>query len=276
MEVLSIKECLRNSYESLGILAQVEQFPGNEQIAEHGGGRERSASNVTTWLTERETAREGYSELVALNMAIPGFLLVLLFLSCSLPALSLYEDQVGLMDWHQKYIGKVKQAVFQTQKAGRKRVVVSTEENVIASLDLRRGEIFWRHVLGANDAIDEIDIALGKYVITLSSEGSTLRAWNLPDGQMVWESFLSGSRPSKSLLFIPTNLKVDKDNVIFVYGNGCLHAVSSIDGEVLWKEFIAEGVEVQELIHQLGSDIIYAVGFDGLSQFVAFQIMMSC
>lgn len=40
-----------------------------------------------------------YSDLVALSMAIPGFLLLLLFLSCSPPALSLYEDQVGLMDW---------------------------------------------------------------------------------------------------------------------------------------------------------------------------------
>jgi hypothetical protein len=42
---------------------------------------------------------------------------------------------------HQKYIGKVKHAVFQTQKTGRKRVLVSTEENAIASLDLRHGEI---------------------------------------------------------------------------------------------------------------------------------------
>lgn len=42
---------------------------------------------------------------------------------------------------HQQYIGKVKNAVFHTQKAGRKRVVVSTEENVIASLDLRSGAI---------------------------------------------------------------------------------------------------------------------------------------
>lgn len=42
---------------------------------------------------------------------------------------------------HQQYIGKVNHAIFHTQKAGRKRVVVATEENVIASLDLRRGEI---------------------------------------------------------------------------------------------------------------------------------------
>ncbi|XP_059645439.1 uncharacterized protein LOC132286999 [Cornus florida] len=206
-------------------------------------------------------------------MAIRVFLLLLLFLSSSYLSYALYEDQVGLMDWHQQYIGKVKDAVFHTQKTGRKRVVVSTEENVVASLDLRRGEIFWRHVLGTNDAIDEIDIALGKYVITLSSGGSILRAWNLPDGQMVWESLLLGSKASKSLLSIPKNLKVDKDSVIIIYSNGCLHAVSSIDGELLWKKELAtEGIEVQQLIQPLGSDIIYAVGFVGLSQFDVYQI----
>lgn len=42
---------------------------------------------------------------------------------------------------HQQYIGKVKHAVFHTQKTGKKRVVVSTEENVLASLDLRHGQI---------------------------------------------------------------------------------------------------------------------------------------
>lgn len=207
-------------------------------------------------------------------MATRVFLLLLLVLiSSPSPSFSLYEDQVGLMDWHQQYIGKVKHAVFHTQKAGRKRVVVSTEENVIASLDLRRGDIFWRHVLGPNDAVDEIDIALGKYVITLSSEGSILRAWNLPDGQMVWESFLQGPKPSKSLLSVSANLKIDKDNVIFVFGKGCLHAVSSIDGEVLWKkDFADESLEVQQVIHPLGSDMIYAVGFVGLSQLDAYQI----
>ncbi|XP_057957645.1 uncharacterized protein LOC131150740 [Malania oleifera] len=199
--------------------------------------------------------------------------LLLLFFSFSNPGFSLYGDQVGLLDWHQQYIGKVKHAVFNTQKAGRKRVIVSTEENVIASLDLRRGEIFWRHVLGTNDIIDEIGTALGKYVITLSSEGSVVRAWNLPDGQMVWESFLEGSEPSKSLLLVLTNLKIDKDNVILVYGRGCLHAISSMDGEILWrKNFLDESVEVQNVIQPLGSDIIYAVGFVGLSQVAIYQI----
>ncbi|KAG2691845.1 hypothetical protein I3760_08G025100 [Carya illinoinensis] len=207
-------------------------------------------------------------------MDIRVFLLLLLVLVSSVEhGFSLYEDQVGLMDWHQRYIGKVKHAVFHTQKTGRKRVVVSTEENVVASLDLRHAEIFWRHVLGTNDAVDAVDIALGKYVITLSSEGSILRAWNLPDGQMVWESFLQGSNPSKSLLSVPINLKVDKDNVILVFSKGFLHAVSSIDGDVLWdKDFSAESIEVQQIIQPPESYVIYAVGFVGSSQFDVYQI----
>ncbi|CAF1883121.1 unnamed protein product [Brassica napus] len=206
-------------------------------------------------------------------MAIRVSLLLLVFLSSAVVSFSLYEDQVGLMDWHQRYIGKVKHAVFHTQKAGRKRVIVSTEENVVASLDLRHGEIFWRHVLGTNDAIDGVDIALGKYVITLSSQGSTLRAWNLPDGQMVWETSLHSAQSSKSLLSVPINLKVDKDYPILVFGGGYLHAVSAIDGEVLWKkDFTAEGFEVQRVLQPPESSIIYVLGFLHSSEAVVYQI----
>ncbi|KAJ9168317.1 hypothetical protein P3X46_019860 [Hevea brasiliensis] len=208
-----------------------------------------------------------------MDMVIMVFLISLMLLSTTISTFSLYEDQVGLMDWHQQYVGKVRDAVFHTQKTGRKRVVVSTEKNVIASLDLRHVEIFWRHVLGANAAIDGIDIAMGKYIITLSSEGSILRAWNLPDGQMVWESFLHSPNHSKSLLLVPTSLKIDKDNVILVFGKGCLHAISSIHGEILWmKDFAAESFDVQHVIQPLGSDIIYVVGFVDSSQFNVYQM----
>ncbi|KAG1330419.1 ER membrane protein complex subunit 1 [Cocos nucifera] len=191
-----------------------------------------------------------------------GFLILLLYSNFST---ALYEDQVGLADWHQKYIGKVKQAVFPTQKTGRKRVVVSTEENVIASLDLRTGDIFWRHVLGKDDHVDQIDIALGKC--------SILRAWNLPDGQMMWESALYGSTPSKSLLFVPANINLGKGNRILVFSGGWLHAVSSIDGEIVWKkEFAIDSLEIKQVFQPLESDIIYAVGFVGSSQFSVYQL----
>ncbi|MCD7448371.1 hypothetical protein HAX54_041106 [Datura stramonium] len=248
-------------------------------------------------------------------MAIRAFLLLLILFSSFYSSFSLYEDQVGLVDWHQQYIGKVKNAVFQTQKAGRKRVVVSTEENVIASLDLCHGEIFWRHAFGDNDTIDAIDISMGKrtsllrlcFIIFFSYYEkidnwdllillrvvvllekiwercyypiiSILRAWNLPDGQMVWDSFLRGSKPSRSLLSTPKNLKADKDNVILVYGNGYLHSLSSIDGDFLWtKDLSHEGfdnfcIDIQHLINPEGSDTMYAIGVGGLAQFEAYII----
>jgi len=36
-------------------------------------------------------------------------------------------------------------------------------------------------------------------------------------------------------MMVQIDLKVDKDNVILVYSNGCVCAVSSIDGAILWN-----------------------------------------
>jgi ER membrane protein complex subunit 1 len=96
----------------------------------------------------------------------------------------------------------------------------------------------WRHVLGKNDVVDQLSLSLGKCksnpfliflteliivlsiievlaisnisvrnffisdVLTLSSQGSVLRAWNLPDGQMVWETDLQISNPTDAFLHI--------------------------------------------------------------------------
>ncbi|KAJ8485685.1 hypothetical protein OPV22_018170 [Ensete ventricosum] len=207
-------------------------------------------------------------------MAIRAFLgLMILLLFSSTISTALFEDQVGLADWHQKYIGKVKHAVFHTQKTGRKRVVVSTEENVVASLDLRTGDIFWRHVLGKIDRIDQVEIVLGKYVVTLSSGGGILRAWNLPDGQMIWESILQVSASSKSLLYVSANMNVGKDNLILVFGGSLIHALSSTDGQIVWrKELSTNSLEIQQVFQPHDSDTIYALGFIGSSEFVAYYV----
>ncbi|EEE62894.1 hypothetical protein OsJ_17698 [Oryza sativa Japonica Group] len=213
-------------------------------------------------------------------MAPPRHLLLLLllgFLAAASLAFTLtaavYEDQVGLADWHQKYIGKVKQAVYHSQKSGRRRVVVLTEENVIASLDLRSGDIFWRHVIEKNDPVDELSLSLGKYVVTLSSGGSILRAWNLPDGQMIWETNLQVSKSSKPLLHVLSNNKVAKDNLVFVLAGRWIYAVSSIDGVISWgKEFSLDGLDLKQIIQSPENDIVYAVGLAGSSKLNLYQL----
>uniref|UniRef100_A0A7N0TU00 EMC1 first beta-propeller domain-containing protein n=1 Tax=Kalanchoe fedtschenkoi TaxID=63787 RepID=A0A7N0TU00_KALFE len=82
-------------------------------------------------------------------MAIRVSLLSLLVISSANLTFALYEDQVDLMDWYQQHISKVLQAVFQTQKAVWKRVVVAAEENAIASLDLRINFESWEFSRGA-------------------------------------------------------------------------------------------------------------------------------
>ncbi|KAL6865265.1 hypothetical protein ACP4OV_016416 [Aristida adscensionis] len=191
---------------------------------------------------------------------------------------AIYEDQVGLADWHQKYIGKVKQAVYHSQKSGRRRVVVLTEENVIASLDLRSGDIFWRHVIDKNDPLDQLSLSLGKYVLTLSSGGSILRAWNLPDGQMIWETNLQASSPSKPQLHVLvcgqcSNNKVAKDNLVLVSTGRWIYAVSSIDGLISWeKEFSLDGLEIKQVFPSPENDIVYAVGVAGSSKLVLYHL----
>ncbi|MBA0853720.1 hypothetical protein Goshw_021233, partial [Gossypium schwendimanii] len=89
---------------------------------------------------------------------------------------------------------------------------------------------------------------------------------------MVWESSLHGPKHSKSLL-LTTNLIIEKDNVLIVFSNGRLNAVSCIDGEVLWKkDFEEESLEVQQVIQPPGSDFIYVVGFAASSQFEMYKI----
>ncbi|GAB2275680.1 hypothetical protein Dimus_010435, partial [Dionaea muscipula] len=60
-----------------------------------------------------------------------------------------------------EYIGKVKHVVFHTQKASRSASWCLRRERC-CFVDLRRGELFWRHVLGEKDAIDHLDFVLGK------------------------------------------------------------------------------------------------------------------
>jgi outer membrane protein assembly factor BamB len=54
------------------------------------------------------------------------------------------EQQLGAVDWHRQYLGRVTDAVF--APANRPRVYVASEPGAIAALNLRNGSIVWRQV----------------------------------------------------------------------------------------------------------------------------------
>ncbi|KAL3700569.1 hypothetical protein R1sor_018591 [Riccia sorocarpa] len=210
--------------------------------------------------------------LLAMQRSVIGVLILCSVWICSQ---ALYEDQVGVWDWHQQYIGKVKHAVFQTQGSGRKRVIVATDENAIASLNLRTGEVYWRRVLGNSESIDALDLVSGKYVVSLSNEGSSVRAWHLPDGALVWESLLQPSPgPAASLLVLPIDINHDRSNDLLVFSGSMLFAVSSVDGNIIWKSDL-QATRKDLVIKKLSlssEGLLTGVGFSETSGLVTVDI----
>lgn len=92
----------------------------------------------------------------------------------------LFEDQVGKFDWKQSYIGTVKFASFDSSK----RVVIATEENVLASLNLKNGQIAWRHVLEEPDTNRIELLHVDKDAVSVSGDGNTwyVRGWDINNG----------------------------------------------------------------------------------------------
>ncbi|CAL7933903.1 unnamed protein product [Xylocopa violacea] len=104
-------------------------------------------------------------------------------------SLCLYEDQVGKFDWKQNYVGKIKFANFDTVSAAKK-IIVATEENVIAALNLKSGQILWRRVLerGYAGRIRALGgVADGDLISVSGGVPAIVRAWDLVTGHIFHE-----------------------------------------------------------------------------------------
>ena len=112
-------------------------------------------------------------------------LVSLLFLQV---CLALYEDQVGLFDWRQQYIGKVKFAYFDHYSHSSRRALVATESNVIAALNARTGAIVWRKVFEKNQGNVNNLLRHADALLTVSGNGRVLRSWDPGRGHLIWES----------------------------------------------------------------------------------------
>ena len=125
-------------------------------------------------------------------------LVSLCLLAVAIAAHAVFEDQAGQYSWHREFIGEIRQTLFAFK--GRDRAFVSTEADVVASINLRQGDIVWRQALAPGDSIDAIALVpKPACVVSLSQQGRHLRAWHAGDGVLLWESFLGGP-PSGSAL----------------------------------------------------------------------------
>ncbi|XP_076174613.1 ER membrane protein complex subunit 1 isoform X2 [Ptiloglossa arizonensis] len=114
-------------------------------------------------------------------------------------SLCLYEDQIRKFDWKQNYVGKIKFASFDTVSTAKK-IIVATEENVIAALNLKSGQILWRRVLekGYAGHIHALGgVADGDLVSVSGGVPAIVRAWDLATGHILHEWPIAEQNPDR-------------------------------------------------------------------------------
>ncbi|KAF4801416.1 ER membrane protein complex subunit 1 isoform X1 [Turdus rufiventris] len=172
-------------------------------------------------------------------------------------AAAVYEDQVGKFDWRQQYVGKLKFASLEASQ-GSKKLVVATEENVVAALNSRSGEILWRHVDKgtAEGAIDAMLIH-GQDAITVSNAGRILRSWETNIGGLNWETSLdTGSFQAAALVGLPEAVKY-----VAVLKKAALSLHYLSNGHQKWVEHLPESESTQyQLLYSRGTGVIHVVG----------------
>ncbi|XP_044599421.1 ER membrane protein complex subunit 1 isoform X2 [Cotesia glomerata] len=114
-------------------------------------------------------------------------------------SLCLYEDQVGKFDWRQNYVGEIKFSSFDTVSAAAK-LIVATEENVVAALNLKSGQILWRRVLerGYAGKIHALGgISDGDLISVSGGVPAIVRVWDLATGHILNEWPLAEQNPER-------------------------------------------------------------------------------
>jgi len=146
---------------------------------------------------------------------------------------SLYEDQVGVNDFHLANIGDVKSASFHADTQ-RKRVYFSTGANFVGALDSRSGEILWRHSLGASESVDAF-AQEGRTLASVSGGGRYLRVWTSAEGSLLWDA-QTGAAAGQEVADVKYVGDIDDDeheDIAVAVGNSVV-LFSGAKGKRLW------------------------------------------
>ncbi|XP_078001773.1 ER membrane protein complex subunit 1 isoform X2 [Phascolarctos cinereus] len=173
------------------------------------------------------------------------------------PATAVYEDQVGKFDWRQQYVGKLKFASLECAP-GLKKMVVATEENVIAALNSRTGAILWRHVdKGTQEGAVDAMLLHGQDALTVSNGGRILRSWETNIGGLNWEMSLdSGSFQMASLVGLQDVVKY-----VAVLKKTTLTLYYLSNGHQKWGEQLPKSESVQyQMVYSYGTGVLWVLG----------------
>ena len=195
---------------------------------------------------------------------------LIIFLVCGIfvkTSNALREDQLGTYDWHLKFVGDVQFVSFLTEtKNDRNKLIVTTNDsNIIASLNQKEGAIEWRVTLDESDTVDHASLVSAttntnqqKSLLVLSSKGKFIRALDIEDGSMIWETIAYTEAAASEELYLestkdvgidilPLGKDVDGDKIhdFLVLAKGTVALRSLADGVTQWKTNVAEAIATE-------------------------------
>ncbi|KAK0061557.1 ER membrane protein complex subunit 1 [Biomphalaria pfeifferi] len=152
----------------------------------------------------------------------------------SVNTFGLYEDQAGLFDWKQEYVGQVKDFHWdQTPSQSGKKVFIASEKNVVASVNVHDGSIAWRRIFEPSTR-GRIDALLhqGSSLVSIHAGGQFVRSWSAPSGSLLWEKSLSDDVDSRASGFF---IEKNKKDYLIIATSGTLYCLKMNDGSEEWK-----------------------------------------
>ncbi|CAD5117833.1 DgyrCDS6579 [Dimorphilus gyrociliatus] len=179
----------------------------------------------------------------------------------------LYEDQVGKFDWRQQYIGKVQFAAFNQAGQFGKKVIVGSEENVIAALTVKNGELSWRQILENDDRLDTV-LHLETAVVAISGGGKFVRAFTINQGFLLWEVNLQ-SEPEGTATGVIYGGRSEK---VAVLANNRVWSVDTSTGRVQWTKTLTPlKSKFQKLINTDSSVTVLRIPSSGDTDVISYS-----
>ncbi|RIA80203.1 hypothetical protein C1645_12520 [Glomus cerebriforme] len=162
---------------------------------------------------------------------------------------SLYANQAGVIDWHHQYIGTPKVSFFHKFVSRGAYVLIASDRNVLASINVRSGNIDWRQVFDENENI----LAFKGYentAISVSQRDNDyiVRSWESHSGFMLWENRIKNVRidknsnpiiendaPGVDVIFAANNLGI----LILLEGSTVIN-LNVTDGSQMWRSDLTD------------------------------------
>ena len=131
--------------------------------------------------------------------------------------------------------------------AASKRIFIITEQNVLAALNTRTGQIVWRKVFEPDNGIIYKLVLSGNSLLTISGPSKIVRAWDSAKGNFLWESnALPLKRIDEQEITVPQIISLGEvsfqqhNDGLLLSNNKFVKLISKYDGSEIWEYAVKE------------------------------------